>query len=188
MTRSIMSTDQPTNEEEETSFNDSTDSVHDPSENEDDEQVDDEYYVQCPCCETCFIQLPPDCEHFLLEYDASFRETTGDQLTGLLGDLREGILALLARRMEPSITDASVKDLWDEISGSYNPGDTAVRLDAEMLMDYMDQHIDELGGIRFQASEQDGAPGYSSSMLYYFSGNPEKFAKEMTRDILQKIQ
>jgi hypothetical protein len=154
---------------------------------EKDESNDDEYYLTCPCCGMNFMQLPPDCDDFLLEYDASFCEITGDRITRELYELKDGLLELLEQGAEPNVSDPTVKAIWDEVRNAYKPGDTKPYLIVEMLLDYMDEHVDELGGVRFHASEQEGAPGFSSSMLYYFSSDPYQFIDRMTQDILQKL-
>ncbi|MFM7079599.1 MAG: hypothetical protein ACKOYC_07380 [Bacteroidota bacterium] len=173
-------------EEESFSENDSADSDQF-SHDEEDDNNEDEYYLTCPCCDMNFTQLPPDCDDFLLEYDASFREVTGDRISCELDELKDGLLELLEQGAEPNVTDPTVEAIWNEVRSAYNPGDTKPYLIVDMLLDYIDRHVDQLGGVRFHASEQEGAPGFSSSMLYYFSSDPCQFIDRMTQDILQKL-
>jgi hypothetical protein len=56
------------------------------------------------------------------------------------------------------------------------------------LMDFLDEHVQKFDVIRFHMSEEDGAPGYSSSYVYYFADDRDQLRADVSEYILNQLK
>jgi hypothetical protein len=145
-------------------------------------------YVICPCCDTGFTELPPDCDHILIEYDASFREFSCDYFFDRLDDLKEGMLELLAFGKKVTTDDKNLQAIWDYAEECHLADPSKVELDADIFMDFLSAKAEDLGAHKCYMNEEDGAPGYSSSYVYYFAEDPDVFIEAVTEYVLEQLK
>ena len=141
-------------------------------------------FVNCPCCCTGFTELPPDCEHILIEYDSSFSEFSCDRFFDNLDDLKSGMMALIASGKNVSSSDLILQAIWDYAKECYMSNPSTIELNTDLFMDFLSEKYDELGAYKCYMNEEESAPGYSSAYVYYFAESPEAFIQNVTDHIL----
>jgi hypothetical protein len=156
---------------------------------DDDWDSDEDHYhepvfVNCPCCGTGFTELPPDCEHILIEYDASFSEFSCDRFFDNLDDLKSGMMALIESGKNVSSSDLKLQAIWDYAKECYMSNPSTIELNTDLFMDFLSEKYDELGAYKCYMNEEESAPGYSSAYVYYFAESPEAFIQNVTDHIL----
>ena len=154
-----------------------------------DEDLDHEpVFVNCPFCGTGFTELPPDCEHILIEYDASFREFSCDYFFDRLDDLKDGMMELLTSGNKIMVDDKNLQSIWDYATECYAADPSTVELHTDIFMDFLYEKAEDLGASKCYMNEEDGAPGYSSSYVYYFAADPEAFIQKVASYMLSRFK
>lgn len=153
-----------------------------------DDEDSDPVYVTCPCCDTSFTELPPDCDHILIEYDASFREFSCDYFFDRLDDLKDGMMELLTSGNKIMVDDKNLQAIWDYATECYAAEPATVELHTDIFMDFLYEKAEDLGASKCYMNEEDGAPGYSSSYVYYFAADPDAFIQNVTGYMLSRFK
>jgi hypothetical protein len=181
----ILEDEQPNaiNDQEDSSESDDND-TEDSFNEEDSEPV----LVTCPCCEAGFTELPPNCEHILIEYDESFREFTCDYFFDELDDLKTGMMDLLEAGKLVTAENPKLQAIWDYAKECHTANPSVVELHTDIFMAFLSEKGEDLGASIAYMNEEEGAPGYSSSYVYYFAADPEGFIQNVTDYILASFK
>jgi hypothetical protein len=135
------------------------------------DETEDNIRPNCPYCN----DASGECEHVLLDYDASFMEF----ISGYLVDDQEEIektksliLELIQTDKTPTLESGYVKDIWEYAVDNYTPTSEEIELDISAYVNFVDDNIDLLNGESNNYGGEDGAPGYSSSYVILFAKDP----------------
>jgi hypothetical protein len=156
---------------------------------EDDIEYEDDQVTkpECPYCG----DSKGECQHVLLDYDASF----GEFLSGYLADdteeiekLKSEIHELIKSGIRPSLEDPYIEDIWEYALESYSEDSEEIDFDQTAYFNYLKEVIDSYGGEYSTYEDQDGAPGYSSAYVIYFAEDPLKTIQEVNANIIEELK
>jgi hypothetical protein len=156
----------------------------------DDDSDYDEEEVSKPACPYCG-DSNAECEHVLLDFDASF----GEYLSGYLLDdseemdnLKSEILELIRSGARPSLEGGYVEDIWKFALDNYIEESDEIDFDETAYFNYLRKVIDSHGGEYFRYEDQGGSPGYNSAYVIYFAEDPLKTIKEINASIIEELK
>lgn len=153
-----------------------------------DEESKNNYRPNCPYCN----DQSGECEHVILDYDESFGEIKSgyieDQYSEVLYPIEQQILKMISEEKKPKLEAGYLEDIWNYAFSNYNPKDNEIEIDMYSYIKLIDELIDNFGGESFIYDDEDGAPGYSSSYIIYYSKDPEKTIKSITTVLIQQLQ
>jgi hypothetical protein len=142
---------------------------------------------ECPYCH----DSSGECEHVLLDYDASFMEYLSGYLaynSGELDELKSMIFELVQSAKIPVLRDGYLKNLWDYALENYVSDSKEIEFDETAYFNLIDQIIELYGGKSFHYKEEDGAPGYSSAYIIYFAEDPEETITQINSFIIDQLE
>jgi hypothetical protein len=142
---------------------------------------------ECPYCQ----DSSGECEHVLLDYDASFMEYLSGYLAhnrGELDELKSMMFELVQSDKIPVLRDGYLKNLWDYALENYVSDSTEIEFDETAYFNLIDQIIESYGGKSVHYKEEDGAPGYSSAYIIYFAEDPEETINQINAFIIEQLK
>lgn len=140
----------------------------------------------CPYCENS----QGDCEHVLLNYDATFNEYISGYLANdfeQIEHLKRSIWNLINSNISPTLGEGYIKDIWDYAIDNYDSEFQEIDLDMTSYFNLLDQIIDLYGGEAHHYEESDGAPGYSSTFIIFFASDPLQTISEINSSIVSEF-
>jgi hypothetical protein len=132
-----------------------------------------------------------ECEHVLLDYDASFMEILSGYLANdseEMEQLKSQILDLVQSSNVPVLGRGHVKDIWDYAVNNYVPNSREISFDETAYFNLLDKIIDSFGGESFHYNDDDGVPGFSSSYIIYFAEDPKETIRQINSFIIQQLK
>jgi len=141
----------------------------------------------CPYCS----DNSGECEHVILDYDASFREYLSGYLaydSEPLDQLKSMISDLIKTGHKPDPDEGYIKDIWDYAVENYDLSSGEIELDTTAYFNLVHEIIDSYGGESYHYSDEEGAPGYSSAYLIYYASDPEETILQINSHIVETLK
>ena len=155
---------------------------------DDDSEYEDDASAKpkCPYCG----DSEGDCEHVLLDYDATFM----GYISGLLAEdseeienLKSEILKLLQSGVDPNLDGGFLEEIWEFAKDGYTEDSEDVEFDATAYFNHLNEVIDSYGGEAFSYTDEDGTPGFSSAYVIYFAEDPLKTIRQVNAGIILEL-
>lgn len=154
------------------------------------EEENEEYYIpECPYCD----DSSGNCEHVLLDYDASFMEFKSGYLARSesqdLENLKVFIYDLLKSevQLEKSNLEHYTCIIWDYAQENFNLDDDEIEFDYSAYFSLLEDTIDSYNGTSFRYEDEDGPPGYSSAYIIFFAKNPKETIEKVNDFIFRQL-
>jgi hypothetical protein len=132
-------------------------------------------------------------ETLVAEYDATFLEIRDGYLAGSDGfkSLSQGLAALLERRVEPTIDNSNIQEIWEYAKNSFEPGATEVDIDEGAYFYLLRDEIDNLGGYYSDNTDEEDEsdiPGFSSAVWTFEADDAREFVEQFHAWILAQLK
>jgi hypothetical protein len=151
------------------------------------DETEDNIRPDCPYCN----DASGECEHVLLDYDASFME----MLSGYLADddseidkIKSLILEMIQSDVTPSLESGYISNIWEYAVDNYTPTSEEIELDISAYVNFVDDNIDLLNGESYNYGGEDGAPGYSSSYVILFAKDPAATIRAINARMIEALR
>ena len=128
-----------------------------------------------------------ECKHVLLDYDASFKEWLSGYLKKNrleLFELQDALQELIKSGINPTINDFYLESIWNYAKDNFTAEEEGAELDTTAYFNFLDENISDFHGEAFHYSDPDGAPGYSSSYIIYYSKTPKTTMQKINEHII----
>jgi hypothetical protein len=158
---------------------------------DDDDEMEDSDVPECPYCHADENDFRYGCPHLLLDYDLTFNEYQSGYLVKHpqeLDELQSEILKLLQAGAKPKTNDSQILSLWETAEASYEPGNTEIDFDDSVYLQLLEDVIYMYEGEAFRYEGVDGAPGYSSAYIIYYSEDPQTTLEELNDYIIDELK
>ena len=141
----------------------------------------------CPYCN----DGSGECEHVVLDYDASFME----MLSGYLADdhseidqINSLILEMIQSDVTPSLENEYIRNIWEYAVDNHTPTSDEIELDITAYVNFVDDNIDIIDGESYLYGGDDGAPGYSSSYVILFAKQPRETIRAINAQMIAALR
>ena len=147
----------------------------------------------CPYCE----DDSGECEHVILDYDASFGAFLSGYLTNNKQDIesfRGELFKLVKLGIKPVITDDfdELQSIWEYAVDTFDEDSEELDLDTDSYFRYLENTEDIYDAISFRYpdldEEEDEIPGYSSACIVFYSKDPAAAIRKFNADILSELK
>tara|TARA_B110000046_G_scaffold183530_1_gene219805 strand:+ start:361 stop:831 length:471 start_codon:yes stop_codon:yes gene_type:complete len=153
---------------------------------EEQEENEDLITPNCPYCEG------DECEHVLLDYDASFMDWLSGYLTEdqeEIYNLQKGLQQLIKAKLNPKIDDIYLESIWNYAKDNFTTESGDAELDTTAYFNFLEENINDFHGESFRYSDPDGVtPGYCSSYIIYYSSSPKTTIQEINTHIISVLK